>query len=128
MLPCLVFVDLLEWEGVLMVVQFLIHIIIVLDAFFIQILLWKHVSQVDMVIIFLCLLGHISIDVGLQLEEVNKSDWFCSHPNTELFKDVNLVLTLSAEVVDQAIPILFHRRLFGIKSRFFFKKVNGLDS
>jgi hypothetical protein len=98
-----------------------------LNVNFIQILLWKNVFQFDLIDIFLGMLCHVSVDVRLHLEEEDQSDWLGSDLNAVLFKIINLVLALGAEVKDEAIPVSFNRQLLAVKLGFVFKHIGSLD-
>lgn len=97
-----------------------------LNVNFIQILLWKNVLQFDLIVILLGMLCHVSVDVRLHLQEEDQSDWLGSDLNAVLFKLINLVLALGAEVIDEAIPVSLNGLLLANKLGFVFKHVGSL--
>jgi len=84
MLPCLILVNEFEFIILEFGLSYSVIFIIPLDYqvkfffFFLQNFHWQNMHVVNIIVIFLRLFCHISVDVSLHLKEKNQGQWSCS--------------------------------------------------
>lgn len=127
-LPCLIPVD--DFESLVLEIfesQFLFEVDTSFLFLFSQEFLWQNVPVVNIIVVFVRLLRHVSVDVCLHLQEKNKGEWSCSCLDAELLEGIYLFFALVAEVVDQSISVLLHAEFLVVELGLGFEQIDGLD-
>lgn len=134
--PCFIPVDdfeslileIFESESFRRIIKFLRKIrVLTFLLLFSQEFLRQNVPVVNIIVVFVRLLRHVSVDVCLHLQEKNKGERSCSCLDAKFLEAVYLFLALVAEVIDQSISVLLHAEFLVVELGLGFKEIDGLD-